>query len=314
MNINTSEINSIAKVRIRATYLPTKAKHEASINLLARAYGADPKALDAGLHFLPSEDNAISQARNIVTAGKKALIAAAHDDNGKRIKSKLKPMGADNIGWYYADADDTDVIREIADDTQRKLDTVKSLIERDWDALVSEGKLLLGKAADQFVYPDRDEYISRASFGVTIRNGAISFDDTALGALPEELAAQIRADQDLEREQLVESHRASVDAFFENVVAQVGKVEASLKKGNRLRPEGFETLLDEARDLQRDNWLGDSSIKKIAEVFDTLLRGVQTSKIWNESQAVAHKERKKIVKEIQTTTENAIKQAKSIGL
>lgn len=305
-------INSISKVRIKATYLPTKAKHEASINTLARIYGADPKSLDAGLHFLPSEDNAIAEARNIVTAGKKALIAAAFDDNKKRIKSKLKPMGSDNIGWYYADADDADAIREIADATARKLQAAKARIFRDWDSLVEQGKSLLGKAADTFVYPERDEYISRASFGVTIRNGSINFTDTALGALPEELASQVRADQQIEREQLVESHRSSVDAFFDSVVAQVSKVEASLKKGNRLRPEGFDTLLDEARDLERDNWLGDKAISKIAEAFGAVLR--TTDGLWADDQAVAHRERVAKAAEIKEVAADAVNLAKSIGL
>ena len=306
------KINSISKVRIKAKYLPTKAKHEASINTLARIYGADPKALDAGLHFLPSEGNAIAEARNIVTAGKKALIAAAFDDNKKRIKSKLKPMGSDNIGWYYADADDADAIREIADATERKLQAAKARIFRDWDALVDQGKALLGKAADHFTYPERDEYISRASFGVTIRNGSINFTDTALGALPEELASQVRADQQIEHDQLVESHRSSVDAFFDSVVAQVGKVEASLKKGNRLRPEGFDTLLDEARDLERDNWLGDKAISKIAEAFGAVLK--TTDGLWADDQAVAHRERVAKAAEIKEVAADAVNLAKSIGL
>lgn len=306
------KINSISKVRIKAKYLPTKAKHEASINTLARIYGADPKSLDAGLHFLPSEGNAIAEARNIVTAGKKALIAAAFDDNKKRIKSKLKPMGSDNIGWYYADADDADAIREIADATERKLQAAKARIFRDWDALVDQGKALLGKAADHFTYPERDEYISRASFGVTIRNGSINFTDTALGALPEELASQVRADQQIEHDQLVESHRSSVDAFFDSVVAQVGKVEASLKKGNRLRPEGFDTLLDEARDLERDNWLGDKAISKIAEAFGAVLK--TTDGLWSDDQAVAHRERVAKAAEIKEVAADAVNLAKSIGL
>lgn len=306
------KVNSISKVRIKAKYLPTKAKHEASINTLARIYGADPKSLDAGLHFLPSEGNAIAEARNIVTAGKKALIAAAFDDNKKRIKSKLKPMGSDNIGWYYADADDADAIREIADATERKLQAAKARIFRDWDALVDQGKALLGKAADHFTYPERDEYISRASFGVTIRNGSINFTDTALGALPEELASQVRADQQIEHDQLVESHRSSVDAFFDSVVAQVGKVEASLKKGNRLRPEGFDTLLDEARDLERDNWLGDKAISKIAEAFGAVLK--TTDGLWSDDQAVAHRERVAKAAEIKEVAADAVNLAKSIGL
>ena len=312
MNIEQATINSIAKVRIKATYLPTKAKYEAGINTLARINGADPKAIDAGLHFLPSEDNAIAEARNIVTAGKKALIAAAFDDNKKRIKSKLKPMGSDNIGWYYADSDDADAIREIADATERKLDAAKARISRDWDSLVQQGKALLGKAALTFAYPERDEYISRASFGVTIRNGSINFTDTALGALPEELASQVRADQQIEREQLIESHRASVDAFFDSVVSQVSKVEASLKKGNRLRPEGFDTLLDEARDLERDNWLGDKSISKIAEAFGAVLRS--TDGLWADDQKVAHEQRVAKAKEIKEVAADAVNLAKSIGL
>jgi|TARA_R110002110_G_scaffold115313_1_gene286012 hypothetical protein len=308
MNTEQSQINSIAKVRIKATYLPTKAKHEASINTLARIYGADPKAIDAGLHFLPAEDNAIADARNIVTAGKKAIILSAHDDNGRRIKSSLKPMGSDNIGWYYADADDADAIREIADDTSRKLDDCKSRIERDWDALVAEGKALLGKAADQFVYPERDEYISRASFIVKIRNGSINFKDSAFDALGDELAASLRAEQQVEQEQLIESHRAGVDAFFSNVADQVSKIEASLKKGKRLRPEGFDTLLNEARDLQQDNWLGDSNIDAISNAFEAVLRSVESFP------ALSRSERKAKAKEIRQTTVDSIQIAKSIGL
>ena len=308
MNNEQATINSISKVRIKSTYLPTKAKHEASINTLARIYGADPKAIDAGLHFLPAEDNAIADARNIVTAGKKAIILSAHDDNGRRIKSSLKPMGSDNIGWYYADADDADAIREIADDTSRKLDDCKSRIERDWDALVAEGKALLGKAADQFVYPERDEYISRASFIVKIRNGSINFKDSAFDALGDELAASLRAEQQVEQEQLIESHRAGVDAFFSNVADQVSKIEASLKKGKRLRPEGFDTLLNEARDLQQDNWLGDSNIDAISNAFEAVLRSVESFP------ALSRSERKAKAKEIRQTTVDSIQIAKSIGL
>jgi hypothetical protein len=301
-------INSISKVRIKATYLPTKAKHEASINTLARIYGADPKALDAGLHFLPAEDNAIADARNIVTAGKKAIIQSSHDENGKRIKSSLKPMGSDNIGWYYADADDANAIREIADDTSRKLDDCKVRIERDWDALVAQGKQQLGKAADQFVYPEMAEYISRASFIVKVRSGSINFKDSAFDALGEELAASLRAEQQVEQEQLIESHRAGVESFFSNVADQVGKIEASLKKGKRLRPEGFDTLLNEARDLQRDNWLGDSSITSISNAFEAVLRSVESFP------ALSRSERRAKAKEIRETTVDSIKIAESIGL
>ena len=243
-----------------------------------------------------------------MTAGKKAIILSAHDDNGRRIKSSLKPMGSDNIGWYYADADDADAIREIADDTSRKLDDCKSRIERDWDALVAEGKQQLGKAADQFVYPERDEYISRASFIVKVRNGSINFKDSAFDALGAELAASLRAEQQIEQEQLVESHRAGVDAFFSNVADQVSKIEASLKKGKRLRPEGFETLLNEARDLQQDNWLGDSNINAISSAFEAVLRSVESFP------ALSRSERRAKAKEIRQTTVDSIEIAKSIGL
>ena len=307
MNTEQSIINSISKVRIKATYLPTKAKHEASINTLARIYGADPSALDAGLHFLPAKDNAIAEARNIVTAGKKALITAAHED-GKRIKSALKPMGSDNIGWYYADADDTDIIREITDDTDRKLDSCKARIDRDWDALVAEGKSLLGTAADRFVYPDKSEYIDRAKFEVKIRAGSIDFSDSAFDALGEELAASLRADQQIEREQLVESHKAGLDSFFASAAELADKIDASCVKGNRLRAEAAVTLLEEARDLQRDNWINDKTINSISALFQKLLGKVESFP------ALPHAERKFVAKEIREKTVDSMKAAASIGI
>ena len=306
------KINSISKVRLKATYLPTKARHEASSNALARIYGADPKVIDAGLHFLPSQGNSIAEARNIVTAGKKQIIAAARDEDGARIKSALKPMGSDNIGWYYADADDAPAIREISDNTERKLAECKHRIAAEWPDLVAEGRALLGSAVDSFVYPELGDYLAKAHWGVTIRNGSIDFDNTVFDALPDELAAQIRADQQIEKEQLVESHRASVNSFFDSVICQVGKVEASLKKGNRLRPEGFDTLLDEARDLERDNWLGDRSISKIAAAFGAVLRN--TDGLWADDQSVAHDERAAKAAEIRSVAVDSIELAKSIGI
>ena len=89
-------------------------------------------------------------------------------------------------------------------------------------------------------------------------------------------------------------------------------MEASLKKGNRLRPEGFDTLLDEARDLERDNWLGDRSISKIAAAFGAVL--CNTDGLWADDQSVAHDERAAKAAEIRSVAVDSIELAKSIGI
>ena len=314
------DIHSITKVRIKATYPQTKAKHQASEDYISRLWGTDPKAINSQLEFIPSDDesgetNDVAGIRNIITAGKKAIIEKKVDDTTKSlVKSALKPVGPDEIGWYYCQSEkDVDVIREICDDTQRKIDAAKSRIEMDWDNLIARGKTALGAAP--FVFPSCEDFLEKGTFSVTFKQGAIDFSETALAPLSDELKAQLKADAAAEKKNLIEAHRAGVDSFFESVIHQVGKMDESLIKGKRLKSNGFDSLLEEARDLERDNWIGDKTISKISEVFTTLIQSIEKKgDLWNEDQKTAHKNRKAAATEIRKVTETAITQAKSIGL
>jgi hypothetical protein len=308
-----SKVNSIGKVRIRASYYQTEAKSEYLKQQMAQFVKADKTVIKAGQRFLPAEDNYISKARNIVNETKTGIINILKDENGNVLKKRLTPVGPDSRGWYFCDVADFQTVRDLFEIGKHKLENNRKLLAENWEAYVAEGKNLIGTLTDHFQYPSKEDFLNRCQISLSFRTGVQDFSESVLDQIGSEAAAQVRALQNQQREELEEANVLHFETLLDDLRDRIISLDDSLQKGKRIRSEKFVSLTSDLESIKDESLLPNTNPTKqrIDVAVDSILAKLGPAERLPDLTA---EERKAKANELRDTAVNAAKIASSVGL
>jgi hypothetical protein len=155
-------------------------------------------------------------------------------------------------GGIYLRIKDVAEVQNIFDDAQVELDTIREDILATYPTLLAALNTRLGSFATEVQIPTATEVASKFAMSLTVINQPVAVDGAVLVGLTEEVANRVRADS---QRQVTEMLRASHAGPINDLKVVIAEFSDRLRNADRLHLSQFDKLRDEARRVQKLNFL-----------------------------------------------------------
>jgi len=155
-------------------------------------------------------------------------------------------------GGIYLRIKDVTEVQNIFDDAQVELDTIREDILATYPSLLAALNTRLGSFATEVQIPTATEVASKFAMSLTVINQPVAVDGAVLVGLTEEVANRVRADS---QRQVTEMLRASHAGPINDLKTVIAEFSDRLRNADRLHLSQFDKLRDEARRVQKLNFL-----------------------------------------------------------
>jgi hypothetical protein len=163
-------------------------------------------------------------------------------------------------GGIYLRIKDVTEVQNIFDDAQAELDTIREDILATYPDLLASLNARLGSFATEVQIPTATEVASKFTMSMTVINQPVAVDGAVLIGLTEEVANRVRADS---QRQVTEMLRASHAGPINDLKAVIAEFSNRLRNADRLHLSQFDKLRDEARRVQKLNFLELPEIEEV---------------------------------------------------
>ena len=206
-------------------------------------------------------------------------------------------------GGIYLRIKDVTEVQNIFDDAQVELDTIREDILATYPDLLVSLNTKLGSFANEVQIPTATEVASRFTMSMTIINQPVAVDGAVLIGLTEEVANRVRADS---QRQVAEMLRASHAGPINDLKAVIAEFSDRLRNADRLHLSQFDKLRDEARRVQKLNFLD------LPEIEEVVLAVADAARIPDGS--LTQDERVRIAKKAEAASAKADETLAALGL
>jgi len=163
-------------------------------------------------------------------------------------------------GGIYLRIKDVTEVQNIFDDAQVELDTIREDILATYPSLLAALNTRLGSFATEVQIPTATEVASKFAMSLTVINQPVAVDGAVLVGLTEEVANRVRADS---QRQVTEMLRASHAGPINDLKTVIAEFSDRLRNADRLHLSQFDKLRDEARRVQKLNFLELPEIEEV---------------------------------------------------
>ena len=189
-------------------------------------------------------------------------------------------------GGIYLRIKDVTEVQNIFDDAQVELDTIREDILATYPDLLAALNTRLGSFATEVQIPTATEVASRFTMSLTVINQPVAVDGAVLVGLTEEVANRVRADS---QRQVAEMLRASHAGPINDLKAVIAEFSDRLRNADRLHLSQFDKLRDEARRVQKLNFLELPEIEEVVLAIADVARIPDGSLTQDERVRIAQK-------------------------
>jgi hypothetical protein len=206
-------------------------------------------------------------------------------------------------GGIYLRIKDVTEVQNIFDDAQVELDTIREDILATYPDLLVSLNAQLGSFANEVQIPTATEVASKFAMSLTVINQPVAVDGAVLVGLTEEVANRVRADS---QRQVTEMLRASHAGPINDLKAVIAEFSDRLRNADRLHFSQFDKLRDEARRVQKLNFL------ELPEIEEVVLAVADAARIPDGS--LTQDERVSIAKKAEAASVKADETLAALGL
>jgi len=206
-------------------------------------------------------------------------------------------------GGIYLRIKDVTEVQNIFDDAQAELDTIREDILATYPDLLVSLNAQLGSFANEVQIPTATEVASKFAMSLTVINQPVAVDGAVLVGLTEEVANRVRADS---QRQVTEMLRASHAGPINDLKAVIAEFSDRLRNADRLHFSQFDKLRDEARRVQKLNFL------ELPEIEEMVLAVADAARIPDGS--LTQDERVRIAKKAEAASVKADETLAALGL
>ena len=206
-------------------------------------------------------------------------------------------------GGIYLRIKDVTEVQNIFDDAQAELDTIREDILATYPDLLAALNMRLGSFATEVQIPTATEVASKFTMSLTVINQPVAVDGAVLIGLTEEVANRVRADS---QRQVTEMLRASHAGPINDLKAVIAEFSDRLRNADRLHLSQFDKLRDEARRVQKLNFL------ELPEIEEVVLAIADVARIPHES--LTQDERVRIAQKAEAASVKADETLAALGL
>ena len=206
-------------------------------------------------------------------------------------------------GGIYLRIKDVTEVQNIFDDAQAELDTIREDILATYPDLLVSLNAQLGSFANEVHIPTATEVASKFAMSLTVINQPVAVDGAVLVGLTEEVANRVRADS---QRQVTEMLRASHAGPINDLKAVIAEFSDRLRNADRLHFSQFDKLRDEARRVQKLNFL------ELPEIEEMVLAVADAARIPDGS--LTQDERVRIAKKAEAASVKADETLAALGL
>lgn len=189
-------------------------------------------------------------------------------------------------GGIYLRIKDVTEVQNIFDDAQAELDTIREDILATYPDLLAALNMRLGSFATEVQIPTATEVASKFTMSLTVINQPVAVDGAVLIGLTEEVANRVRADS---QRQVTEMLRASHAGPINDLKAVIAEFSDRLRNADRLHLSQFDKLRDEARRVQKLNFLELPEIEEVVLAIADVARIPDGSLTQDERVRIAQK-------------------------
>lgn len=206
-------------------------------------------------------------------------------------------------GGIYLRIKDVTEVQNIFDDAQAELDTIREDILATYPDLLVSLSAQLGSFTSEVQIPTATEVASKFTMSLTVINQPVAVDGAVLVGLTEEVANRVRADS---QRQVTEMLRASHAGPINDLKAVIAEFSNRLRNADRLHFSQFDKLRDEARRVQKLNFL------ELPEIEEVVLAVADAARIPDGS--LTQDERVRIAKKAEAASVKADETLAALGL
>lgn len=206
-------------------------------------------------------------------------------------------------GGIYLRIKDVTEVQNIFDDAQVELDTIREDILATYPDLLAALNARLGSFATEVQIPTATEVASKFTMSLTVINQPVAVDGAVLVGLTEEVANRVRADS---QRQVAEMLRASHAGPINDLKAVIAEFSDRLRNADRLHLSQFDKLRDEARRVQKLNFL------ELPEIEEVVLAVADAARMPDGS--LTQDERVRIAKKAEAASVKADETLAALGL
>lgn len=206
-------------------------------------------------------------------------------------------------GGIYLRVKDVAEVQNIFDDAQVELDTIREDILATYPDLLVSLSAQLGSFTSEVQIPTATEVASKFTMSLTVINQPVAVDGAVLVGLTEEVANRVRADS---QRQVTEMLRASHAGPINDLKAVIAEFSNRLRNADRLHFSQFDKLRDEARRVQKLNFL------ELPEIEEVVLAVADAARIPDGS--LTQDERVRIAKKAEAASVKADETLAALGL
>jgi hypothetical protein len=206
-------------------------------------------------------------------------------------------------GGIYLRIKDVTEVQNIFDDAQAELDTIREDILATYPDLLASLNARLGSFATEVQIPTATEVASKFTMSMTVINQPVAVDGAVLIGLTEEVANRVRADS---QRQVAEMLRASHAGPINDLKAVIAEFSNRLRNADRLHLSQFDKLRDEARRVQKLNFL------ELPEIEEVVLAVADAARMPDGS--LTQDERVRIAKKAEAASVKADETLAALGL
>jgi hypothetical protein len=206
-------------------------------------------------------------------------------------------------GGIYLRIKDVTEVQNIFDDAQAELDTIREDILATYPDLLVSLNAQLGSFANEVQIPTATEVASKFTMSMTIINQPVAVDGAVLIGLTEEVANRVRADS---QRQVAEMLRASHAGPINDLKTVIAEFSDRLRNADRLHLSQFDKLRDEARRVQKLNFL------ELPEIEEVVLAVADAARMPDGS--LTQDERVRIAKKAEAASAKADETLAALGL
>lgn len=206
-------------------------------------------------------------------------------------------------GGIYLRIKDVTEVQNIFDDAQAELDTVREDILATYPSLLAALNTRLGSFASEVQIPTATEVASKFAMSLTVTNQPVAVGEAVLVGLTEEVANRVRAES---QRQVTEMLRASHAGPINELKVVIAEFSNRLRNADRLHMSQFDKLRDEARRVQKLNFL------ELPEIEEMVLAVADVARIPTGS--LTQHERVRIAKKAEAASVKADETLAALGL
>ena len=206
-------------------------------------------------------------------------------------------------GGIYLRIKDVTEVQNIFDDAKAELDTIREDILATYPDLLASLNARLGSFATEVQIPTATEVASKFTMSMTVINQPVAVDGAVLIGLTEEVANRVRADS---QRQVAEMLRASHAGPINDLKAVIAEFSNRLRNADRLHLSQFDKLRDEARRVQKLNFL------ELPEIEEVVLAVADAARMPDGS--LTQDERVRIAKKAEAASVKADETLAALGL